>query len=101
MAKVPIAISILTTLTSFALGIAVGCSSLTDKTLERRVSEDGKFWEEISVNRGSALKPDWYSVAVGKVHPAWSDVFSRQRSDSLFSLQGPGSVTAAWTGPMS
>jgi hypothetical protein len=73
-----------------------GCSSLTEETIQRTVSSDGQFWAEVSVNRGSALKPDWYAVSVGKVHPGWLAIFPRQRRDTMGSLQGTGKITAVW-----
>jgi hypothetical protein len=67
--------------------------------IERVVSNDGEFWATVSVNRGSALDHDWYGVAVGKVHPTWSDSILRSAAEGICTLQGPGSVTVSWTGP--
>jgi|ERR1700730_3556443 hypothetical protein len=84
----------------FALTLAlIGCSSSTDQMVERVVSNDGQFWATVSVNRGSALAHDWYGVAVGKVHPTWSDSALRRAAEGICSLQGPGSVAVSWTGP--
>jgi hypothetical protein len=73
-----------------------GCSSFTEEMVQRTVSSDGQFWAEVSVNRGSALKADWYAVSVGKVHPGWLAILPRQRGDTVCSLQGPGKISVSW-----
>ncbi len=70
--------------------VLIACSSSTDQVVERVVSNDGEFWATVSVNRGSALEYDWYGVAVGKVHPTWSDSVLRRavRGFAVFKALG-------------
>lgn len=83
---------------SFVL-LLVGCSSLTEQTVQRTVSNDNRFWAEVTVNRGSALKRDWYAAAVGKVHPTWGEIVLRRAGTEICTLQGPGKLTTSWTSP--
>jgi len=83
---------------SFVL-LLVGCSSLTEQTVQRAVSNDNRFWAEVTVNRGSALKSDWYAAAVGKVHPTWGEIVLRRAGTGICTLQGPGKLTISWSGP--
>jgi hypothetical protein len=76
-----------------------GCSSMTEQTVDRTVSSDGRFWADVSVNRGSALKSDWYAVAVGKVHPDWIQTIFRRAGITICTLQGPGQIAISWKGP--
>lgn len=63
-----------------------------DETVYRIESPNAQFKAELSINRGSALKPDWYAVSVGKVHAGWLAVLSRDRNHTMCTLQGPGTA---------
>ena len=76
--------------------LAIGCSTGSEESVQRTSSPGGRFWAEISVDRGSALKYDWYSVALGKLHPGAFAVLPRQRYVALCSLQGPGKLSMMW-----
>jgi hypothetical protein len=75
--------------------VALGCDSGSFQSIQRIVSNDGKHWADVSVNRGNALEYDWYAVEVGKVFPTWTDTILRRDVDSVCTLQGRGQISIA------
>jgi hypothetical protein len=75
-----------------------GCGSY-NIVLERKVSGDGAFWATVNVNRSSAVAGgDWYWIEVGKSKPTWRDSLTRNKSEGICSLSGPGKLSISWTG---
>jgi hypothetical protein len=87
------------TIAVLLIWVLCSCSSLKTETLVDVLSPGGRFSAEISVNRGSALKSDWYGVSVRKTNPSWSETILRRRSIWICTLQGPGKIAVSWTGP--
>jgi hypothetical protein len=78
---------------------ASSCSSSNFETVQRVVSPDGNYWVEVDVNRGSALKPDWYFAEIGATHPTGTDTLRGGSSEDLASLQSRGQLSVFWSAP--
>jgi len=76
-----------------------GCSSTDVYVVQRAISQDGRYFAEVSVNRGSALKYDWYFAGVGLAQPTWSDRLKVDGDAQICSLQGRGQLTVYWSAP--
>jgi hypothetical protein len=76
-----------------------GCGSY-NAPIDRRVSEDGRFWVELTVTRASAVAGgDHYWVEIGKTAPTWLERFALENKAGICSLEGPGRLSVSWTGP--
>jgi hypothetical protein len=80
------------------LGLVM-CPSANMETVQRAVSPDGKYWVEVEVDRGSALKSDWYFASIGTTHPTWTGRLRDGTSAELASLQSWGQLSVFWSAP--
>ena len=57
----------------------------------------GQFWTGLQVDIGSGIAGGtWYSVVVGKAHPALTDTLIRNSMKATCTLQGPGELAFSW-----
>jgi hypothetical protein len=78
------------------LSVSSGCSSSDVQVVQRAISQDGRYFAKVTVNRGSALKYDWYFVGIGSTNQTWFDKLSGGDETQLCSLQGRGQLSVYW-----
>jgi hypothetical protein len=81
------------------LSVLSTCSSSDVQVVQRAISQDGRYFAEVTVNRGSALKYDWYFVGIGSANQTWFDKLRGDDITQLCSLQGRGQLSVHWPTP--
>jgi hypothetical protein len=76
-----------------------GCSSSDVHVVQREISQDGRYFAEVTLNRGSALKYDWYFTGIGLTNQTQFDKLRGNDETQLCSLQGRGQLSVYWSSP--